>query len=144
MPRKRRKPMAEINVVPYIDVMMVLLMIFMISTPLLTQGVKVSLPESEETESLDIKPSQTVIIKVDVAGELYLSIGMDGETSVTREQLIEQVQNKRLEDATISVLVSGDKEVRYVFIMDVLALLSQAGIADVGLMTKPLDDTTDN
>jgi len=144
MPRNRRKPMAEINVVPYIDVMMVLLVIFMISTPLLTQGVKVSLPESEETESLDIKPSQTVIIKVDVAGELYLSIGMDGETSVTREQLIEQVQNKRLEDATISVLVSGDKEVRYVFIMDVLALLSQAGIADVGLMTKPLDDTTDN
>ncbi len=140
MPRKRRRPMAEINVVPYIDVMMVLLVIFMISTPLLTQGVKVALPETNETESLDIKPSQTIIVKVDVAGELYLSIGMGSEKAVTRAQLVEQIINKQQEESNISVLVSGDKEVRYIFIMDVLALLSQAGIADVGLMTKSLSD----
>ncbi|MCK5697798.1 MAG: ExbD/TolR family protein [Gammaproteobacteria bacterium] len=140
MPRNRRKPMAEINVVPYIDVMMVLLVIFMISTPLLTQGVKVSLPESDDTESLDIKPSQTIIVKVDVAGKLYLTIGMGNEKAVVREQLIEQIMNKQQKEANVSVLISGDKEVRYVFIMDVLALLSQAGIVDVGLMTKALDD----
>ena len=74
MARKRRKPMAEINVVPYIDVMMVLLVIFMISTPLLTQGVKVDLPQANETESLDPKPSETVIVKVDLEGQLYLTI----------------------------------------------------------------------
>lgn len=140
MPRKRRKPMAEINVVPYIDVMMVLLVIFMISTPLLTQGVKITLPQTDETESLDIKPTETIIVKVDVSGQLYLRIGMDKEQAVDREQLVEQIKNKQLQQANISVLLSGDQEVRYIFIMDVLALLSQAGISDVGLMTKSLDD----
>ncbi len=140
MARKRRKPMAEINVVPYIDVMMVLLVIFMISTPLLTQGVKVELPQTDETEALDPKPSETIIVKVDENGHLYLTIGMGKETLVTREQLVEQIKNKRLEKPQLSVLVSGDKNVRYLFIMDVLALLSESGIAGVGLMTKSIDE----
>lgn len=138
MARKRRKPMAEINVVPYIDVMMVLLVIFMISTPLLTQGVKVELPQAS-TETLDIKPTETVIVKVDVQGQYYLTLGTGKENSVSRESLVEQIKNKLLEQPKISVLVAGDKEVRYVFIMDVLALLNQAGIPNVGLMTKSLE-----
>ena len=138
MARKRRKPMAEINVVPYIDVMMVLLVIFMISTPLLTQGVKVELPQAS-TETLDIKPTETVIVKVDVQGQYYLTLGTGKENSVSREGLVDQIKNKLLEQPKISVLVAGDKEVRYVFIMDVLALLSQAGIPNVGLMTKSLE-----
>jgi len=139
MARKRRKPMAEINVVPYIDVMMVLLVIFMISTPLLTQGVKVELP-SASTEQLDIKPTETVIVKVDVQGQYYLTFGTGKENSISREGLVEQIKNKLLEQPKISVLVAGDKEVKYVFIMDVLALLNNAGIPNVGLMTKPLED----
>lgn len=138
MARKRRKPMAEINVVPYIDVMMVLLVIFMISTPLLTQGVKVELPQAS-TETLDIKPTETVIVKVDVQGQYYLTLGTGKENSVSRESLVEQIKNKLLEQPKISVLVAGDQEVRYVFIMDVLALLNQAGIPNVGLMTKSLE-----
>ena len=138
MARKRRKPMAEINVVPYIDVMMVLLVIFMISTPLLTQGVKVELPRAS-TETLDIKPTETVIVKVDVQGQYYLTIGTGKENSVSREGLVDQIKNKLLEQPKLSVLVAGDQEVRYVFIMDVLALLSQAGIPNVGLMTKSLE-----
>ncbi len=138
MARKRRKPMAEINVVPYIDVMMVLLVIFMISTPLLTQGVKVELPRAS-TETLDIKPTETVIVKVDVQGQYYLTIGTGKENSVSREGLVEQIKNRLLEQPKLSVLVAGDQEVRYVFIMDVLALLSQAGIPNVGLMTKSLE-----
>ena len=67
MARKRRKPMAEINVVPYIDVMLVLLVIFMISAPLLTQGVKIELPQAK-TEMLNVKPTETVVVKVDVQG----------------------------------------------------------------------------
>ena len=144
MARKRRKPMAEINVVPYIDVMMVLLVIFMISTPLLTQGVKVDLPQADETESLDPKPSETVIVKVDSEGQLYLTFGTGKENAVTREDLLEQIKNKLLEKPKLSILVAGDKEVRYVFIMDVLALLSKAGIPNVGLMTKSLDETASN
>ena len=138
MARKRRKPMAEINVVPYIDVMMVLLVIFMISTPLLTQGVKVELPRAS-TETLDLKPTETVIVKVDVQGQYYLTIGTGKENSVSREGLVDQIKNKLLEQPKLSVLVAGDQEVRYVFIMDVLALLSQAGIPNVGLMTKSLE-----
>jgi biopolymer transport protein TolR len=139
MARKRRKPMAEINVVPYIDVMMVLLVIFMISTPLLTQGVKVELPQADETESLDIKPSEVVLVKVDEQGQYHLTIGTGKELSVSREELLSAIKNKRLEQPKISVLVAGDKEVRYLFIMDVLALLSKAGIPNVGLMTKTLE-----
>lgn len=140
MARKRRKPMAEINVVPYIDVMMVLLVIFMISTPLLTQGVKVDLPQADETESLDPKPSETVIVKVDAQGQFYLTIGLGKENSVNREELVAQIKNKLLDKPRLSVLVAGDKEVRYLFIMDALALLSKAGIPNVGLMTKSLDE----
>ena len=94
MARKRRKPMAEINVVPYIDVMMVLLVIFMISTPLLTQGVKVDLPQAEETEALDTKPTETVIVKVDVQGRYYLTIGLGKEQPVDRTALVEQIKNQ--------------------------------------------------
>lgn len=139
MARKRRKPMADINVVPYIDVMMVLLVIFMISTPLLTQGVKVELPQADESESLDPKPTETVIVKVDVQGQYHLSIGLGKEQPVNREELVEQIKNKLLDKPKLSVLVAGDKDVRYLFIMDVLALLSQAGIPNVGLMTKTIE-----
>jgi len=138
MARKRRKPMAEINVVPYIDVMMVLLVIFMISAPLLTQGVKVELPQAK-TEVMNVKPTETVIVKVDVQGQYHLTIGTGKENPVSRDALVEQIKNKLLEQPKISVLVAGDKEVRYLYIMDVLALLSQAGIPNVGLMTRSLD-----
>ncbi len=141
MARKRRKPMAEINVVPYIDVMMVLLVIFMISTPLLTQGVKVELPQADETESLDPKPSETVIVKVDVQGQYHLTIGTGKEHPVGRQDLVEQINNKLLDKPKLSVLVAGDKEVQYLFIMDVLALLSRAGIPNVGLMTKTIEES---
>ena len=141
MARKRRKPMAEINVVPYIDVMMVLLVIFMISAPLLTQGVKVELPQAQ-TETLNVKPTETLVVKVDVQGQFYLTIGTGKENPVSREELVEQIKNKLLSEPNVSVLVAGDKEVRYVFIMDALALLSQAGIPNVGLMTKSLEQDT--
>jgi len=140
MARKRRKPMAEINVVPYIDVMMVQLVIFMISTPLLTQGVKVELPQADDTESLDPKPTETVIVKVDVQGQYYLTIGTGKENPVNREDLVAQIKNQLTKQPKLSVLIAGDKEVQYVFVMDVLALLSRAGIPNVGLMTKTLEE----
>lgn len=140
MAKNRRKPMAEINVVPYIDVMLVLLVIFMISTPLLTQGVKVELPQANDTESLDPKPSETVIVKVDVQGQYYLTIGTGKENAVSREDLVAQIKNQLQKQPRLSVLIAGDKDVQYVYVMDVLALLSRAGIPNVGLMTKTLEE----
>ena len=136
--------MAEINVVPYIDVMMVLLVIFMISTPLLTQGVKVDLPQAEETEALDPKPTETVIVKVDVQGRYYLTIGLGKEQPVDRNRTGGTNKNQLLVTPKLSVLVAGDNDVQYIYIMDVLALLSQAGIPNVGLMTRTLDEQTQN
>ena len=138
MARKRRKPMAEINVVPYIDVMLVLLVIFMISAPLLTQGVKIDLPQAK-TEMLNVKPTETAVVKVDVQGQYYLTFGTGKERAVERQELVQQIKNKLLENGKLSILVAGDQEARYVHIMDVLALLSQAGIPNVGLMTRSLE-----
>jgi len=118
---------------------MVLLVIFMISTPLLTQGVKVELPQVDDTESLDPKPTETVIVKVDVQGQYYLTIGTGKERSVNRDDLVGQIKNKLQDKPKLSVLVAGDKDVQYLYIMDVLALLSQAGIPNVGLMTKTIE-----
>jgi len=139
MARKRRKPMSDINVVPYIDVMLVLLVIFMISTPLLTQGVKVELPQAE-TETLNVKPAEILVVKVDVNGNYYLTVGTNKEVPVERDVLVAQVEAQRALKSKLSVLVAGDKEVRYIYIMDVLALLNQAGIPNVGLMTKSLEE----
>ena len=139
MARKRRKPMSDINVVPYIDVMLVLVVIFMISTPLLTQGVKVELPQAE-TETLNVKPAEILVVKVDVNGNYYLTVGTNKEVAVERDVLVAQVEAQRALKSKLSVLVAGDKEVRYIYIMDVLALLSQAGIPNVGLMTRSLEE----
>jgi len=135
----KRKPMAEINVVPYIDVMMVLLVIFMISTPLLTQGVKVDLPQAS-TETLEIEVADTLIAKVDQRGNLYLTLGNGNEESVTRDNMLEQVKQFILEKPQTTVLVAGDEETEYRLVMDLLVLLSSAGIPNVGLMTKPIED----
>ena len=135
----KRKPLAEINVVPYIDVMMVLLVIFMISTPLLTQGVKVDLPQAS-TETLELEVSETIIAKVDQRGNYYLTLGTSNEESVTRDSLLEQVKQKMSQNPKTTVLVAGDEQTEYRLIMDLLVILSEADVPNVGLMTKPVDD----
>lgn len=134
----KRKPVAEINVVPYIDVMMVLLVIFMISTPLLTQGVKVDLPQAK-TENLELEVADTIIVKVDTRGDYFLTIGSEQEESVTSHTLLEQVKLQMQNKPTTTVLVAGDEQVEYRLVMDLLALLSNANVPNVGLMTKPIE-----
>jgi biopolymer transport protein TolR len=135
----KRKPVAEINVVPYIDVMMVLLVIFMISTPLLTQGVKVDLPQAK-TENLELEVADTIIVKVDTRGEYFLTLGMEEEESVTRDSLLEQVKLQMQQKPKTTVLVAGDEQAEYRLVMDLLALLSDADVPNVGLMTKPIEE----
>ncbi len=133
--RIRKKPMAEINVVPYIDVMLVMLVIFMITAPLLTQGVKVDLPEAS-AETLSPDQQEPLIVSVDAAGNLYLNIGDEPNTPVDDETLVQRVSTvlRRRQDRT--VLVRGDRSVDYGSVIAAMVLLQQAGVPHVGLVTE--------
>jgi biopolymer transport protein TolR len=142
MPRQRhrKKPLAEINVVPYIDVMLVLLIIFMVTTPLLTEGVKVNLPQAA-AKTVDTKEQEPLIISVDAKGLYYLNITSHPDTPLDVEDLSTRVaaelelgkQNGKQRD----VLVKGDKDVDYGKVMQAMVLLQQAGADAVGLITSP-------
>ena len=134
--RIRKKPMAEINVVPYIDVMLVMLVIFMITAPLLTQGVKVDLPEAS-AEALSPDQQEPLIVSVDASGNLYLNIGDEPNTPVDEDTLLQRVSAvlRRRQDRT--VLVRGDHAVDYGAVVAAMVLLQQAGVPHVGLVTEP-------
>jgi biopolymer transport protein TolR len=138
-PGTRRRPMADINVVPFIDVMLVLLVIFMITTPLLTQGVKVELPK---TEAKAIPPDQKepLIITVDANGSYYLNIASKPNQPITARVLSNLVASQLSGDLNNQrpVLVRGDKNTNYGKVIEAMALLQQAGAKSVGLITQLL------
>ncbi|MBE9549618.1 MAG: protein TolR [Proteobacteria bacterium] len=135
--RKRRRPIAEINVVPYIDVMLVLLIIFMITAPLLNLGVQVDLP-SADAEPMQIDAENIpLIITVMESGELYLNAAGDDAGLVTAEELIKQVSVFVRRNPNIEVLVAGDERTGYGKIYQTMVLLQQAGVSKVGLMGDP-------
>jgi len=134
-----RRPMSEINVVPFIDVMLVLLVIFMITTPLLNQGVKVELPKTE-AKALPPDQKEPLIVTVDVAGHYYINVSGKPDQPVTPRVLSNLVTTQLASvDAANQrpVLVRGDKNVNYGKIMEAMALLQQAGAKSVGLITQP-------
>jgi len=128
--------MAEINVVPYIDVMLVMLVIFMITAPLLTQGVKVDLPEAaaEPIEDADKEP---LVVSVDAGGKLYLNVGEAPDTPVDAAGLVQTVAAVLRRQPQKSVLVRGDHAVEYGSVVSAMVLLQQAGVPNVGLVTEP-------
>ena len=132
--RKRRRPMSEINVVPYIDVMLVLLIIFMVTAPLVTQGVKVDLPKAQaESLSEDSKPP--IIASVNAAGEYFINVGDNQEEPMSAVDLAVIVAAQiRLEPET-PVVVKGDGAVPYNNVVQLMVLLQRAGVPSVGLMT---------
>ena len=134
--RVRKKPMAEINVVPYIDVMLVMLVIFMVTAPLLTQGVKVDLPAAA-AEPMEPDQQEPLVVTVDAGGNLYLNIGDTPEQAIDGETLMQRVSAimRRRHDRT--VLVRGDHAVDYGSVMSAMVLLQQAGVPNVGLVTDP-------
>lgn len=134
--RKRKKQMAEINVVPYIDVMLVLLVIFMITAPLLTQGVNVNLPkvDSKPVEHPDNEP---VIISIDKAGDYYINSGENPDTPVSAQEMINKVAAFRRSDPNIPIYIKGDAAVSYGRVVTAMALLQQAGVPNVGMLTDP-------
>jgi len=128
--------MSQINVVPYIDVMLVLLVIFMITAPLLTQGVKVELPQAA-TETLDAEQNEPLVLSVDADGLLYLNIGGDPKEPLQPDTILARTAALLREKPKTPILVNGDRGVEYGRIIQAMVLLQQAGAANVGLMTEP-------
>lgn len=144
--RKIRKPVSEINVVPYIDVMLVLLVIFMITTPLLTQGVKVELPQAQ-AETIEAQEQEPIIVSVNEQGEYFLNISEQPNKAMSGEQLATRVaaeiQLAKMAQQTRPVLVKGDNSVNYGKVVQAMVLLQKAGAKSVGLMTKPAEPLPD-
>jgi len=141
--RTRRRPMAEINVVPYIDVMLVLLVIFMITAPLLNLGVEVELPKAD-AEPLDTQEhEEPLVVTVMQNGDLYLNAGgdLDGTSSgmIDAQSLVSTVSAIVRRNPEIQVLVGGDERVDYGQVYNAMVLLQKAGVTKVGLMSDPLD-----
>lgn len=137
--RIRKRPMAEINVVPYIDVMLVMLVIFMITAPLLTQGVKVDLPEAS-ADPIEDADKEPVIVNVDAGGKLYLSVGNTPEQPIDADTLVNNVAAVLRRQPGKSVLVRGDHAVDYGTVVSAMVLLQRAGVPRVGLVTDPPEE----
>jgi biopolymer transport protein TolR len=135
--RRRKRMMSEINVVPYIDVMLVLLVIFMVTAPLLTQGVNVELPQVA-AEPVKVKENlDPLVVSVDKDGNFYVDIGDDRDKPLDHDGLFQKVYaiTQNYKPGT-PVLVKGDKDARYGDVVIAMALIQKAGVPNVGLMTE--------
>ena len=135
--RRRRRLQAEINVVPYIDVMLVLLIIFMVTAPLLNVGVDVNLPQSD-ARPLEQK-KDPIVVKVARDGSLGLVWeGRDRPEPMDAATLVQRVRGFTSADRDIPVYVAGDRDANYQTVYEVLTLLQRdAGVARAGLMGEP-------
>ena len=132
--RKKHRPMAEINVVPYIDVMLVLLIIFMVTAPMLMQGVKVDLPEAS-TDPVENQDSEPVIVSVDASGKLFLNLGQEKQV-LSLPTIKDRVAAVMRRNPEKPVLVWGDRAVPYGEVVALMAALQEAGAPSVGLVTE--------
>jgi biopolymer transport protein TolR len=126
--------MSEINVVPYIDVMLVLLVIFMVTAPLLSQGVDVELPEAD-AKVIDTQNQEPVIVSIDKQGDFYLNLGSKKEQPIAAQDLVNKVSIVMRQRKQTTIYVRGDRDVSYGKVVAVMALLQKAGVGNVGLMT---------
>ncbi len=134
----KRKPMAEINVVPYIDVMLVLLIIFMVTAPMLTQGVDVELPRVS-TEPLPADDDrENLVVSITADQEYYLELGDDSPQSVPLSEVDTFVRQVLENRPGTAVLVRGDQAVPYGRVVELMVRLQQSGVTNVGLVTEPL------
>ena len=132
----RRRPMSEINVVPYIDVMLVLLVIFMVTAPMMSQGIKVDLPDAA-SGPMDVNDNEPMlIVSVKADGTYYMNVG-DDEQTVALSMIGERAQKIISANPEIKVLVEGDEELRYGAIISLMNVLQIAGANSVGLITEP-------
>ena len=134
--RRRRKPVAEINVVPYIDVMLVLLIIFMVTAPLITQGVKVDLPQAE-AQPLEEDSKPPIVASIDAEGQYFISTDGSSKEPMSATDLAVVVAAQLRVDPEVPVIVKADRSIAYENVVDLMVLLQRAGAPSVGLMTEP-------
>jgi biopolymer transport protein TolR len=136
--RKRRRLNADINVVPYIDVMLVLLIIFMATAPLVVQGVKVALPQAQ-AQALPEAAKIPLIASVKADGSYYLTVGDSPEQALSQQELADLVAAHLLLEPETPIMVKGDREVPYDYVLQLMVTLQGAGAPSVGLMTDPIE-----
>jgi len=134
--KNRRRLMSEINVVPYIDVMLVLLVIFMITAPLLTQGVKVELPQAD-AEPLASQETEPVVVSVDRAGRMYIDIGEGKDRPVDAQTLVTRIRAVLKYKPRTPIMVRGDAGAEYGRVVRAMVLVQAGGAPSVGLITEP-------
>lgn len=137
---RKRKPIAEINVVPYIDVMLVLLIIFMVTAPLLTEGVKIELPQTE-ANPVEFNPEspEPMIVSVDENGQLYIDA-----LEKTPEEVLRYARAVKLSKPTTDFLVRGARQAAYDDVIRAIVLLKEAGVESVSLVTEPFQAKQSN
>jgi len=131
--------MGEINVVPYIDVMLVLLIIFMITAPLLTQGVQVELPDAD-AQPIDpelLRDREPLVLSVDRDGRYYLNVGGDEDAAIGEPEVARRAAAVLERDAGVPVLVKADERVPYGSVVRGMVILQQAGAKKIGFLTDP-------
>ena len=133
---KRRNLISDINVVPYIDVMLVLLVIFMISAPLMVQGIQVNLPEAS-SEALPVKNNEPLIVSIQKDGTLFLESDSARNVSLTLADLKSKAKKIFEANPDLQVVIRGDGQVKYERVMTVMTELQIAGASDIGLISKP-------
>ncbi|MFT7526881.1 MAG: biopolymer transport protein TolR [Arenicella sp.] len=137
---RKRKPISEINVVPYIDVMLVLLIIFMVTAPLITEGVKIDLPQTEANPvNFNPESPEPFILTVDADGVLYI----DDQSKSAQQVLVAATALYKLKPTT-HFLVRGDRQAIYDDVLQAMVLLKSAGVETVSLVTNPLPEETGN
>jgi len=134
----KRKPVSEINVVPYIDVMLVLLIIFMITTPIIQQGVEIDLPQGDANpvETEDIPP---LVVTVNANGQYFLDISEKASQAIDTESMQLHVAAVLRNKPQTPVMIRGDKNVAYGTVINAMVALQAAGVPSIGLMTDPVE-----
>ncbi len=133
-----KKPLkSDMNVVPYIDVMLVLLVIFMVAAPMITAGLTVDLPTAV-TDPLSSSKEPPAIVTLESKGQLSVRFGNEKDHAVTQSELQDELKQAQVKNPHLLVLVNGSKQVPYGDVVTLMATLQSSGVPQVGLMTEPL------
>lgn len=135
--RGRRKPMSEINVVPYIDVTLVLLIIFMVTAPMLQTGVDVDLPQAQAKSVETDDENLPVVISIDSGGNYFITVEGGDAAPISADDVTGRVSGILSAKPKTPVYIKGDQSVDYGKVVSIMAALKNAGVANVGLMTRP-------
>jgi len=136
--RSKRALKSEINIVPLLDVLLVLLLIFMATAPIITQSVEVDLPDATDSQTVSTNDDPPVIIEVSGVGQYRVVVEKDGMDERPPEQVIAEAQRRLQSNPKTVFLIGGAKDVPYDEIIKALNLLHSAGVKSVGLMTQPI------